>query len=324
MNDYSGDNAGQQLRSQALERHLVAGGGSVELLRVEQGPGRIVSFNVILGSGAAAKASLEHSRIRIYVDGGDEPVTDLELVDFFFTRGFAPGEGDPTRWLSERVGVSSYYLRTGDPFPLGRVGYYRFVDIPFMQSVLVELQNGDGAQPVTVFTQIEYLLVGLASGSGAAAVEYRTASLEQVLVHPGDVVEFLDVPSGSGYIDSVYLSVWEEPGTSFHWPELNLVTRSGKEPTIVYDSSGTEDFFFSSWGWSAGPYAQKLHGHPVHRQNGWQAQYRYFSPGLWFDDGITLTWEPGPADGPELTAGGDIGPIEVWAVITYYLVPDKH
>ena len=323
MNDYSGDNAGQQLRSQALERHLVAGGGSVELLRVEQGQGRIVSFNVILGSGAASKASLEHSRIRIYVDGRDEPVTDLELVDFFFTRGFTPGEGDPTRWLSERVGVSSYYLRTGDPFPLGRVGYYRFVDIPFMQSVLVVLENGDAAHTAQVFSQVEYL-IGIASDSQELQLKYQAQAVQQVVLYPGDTLKLLDVGQGAGYIDSVYLSVWEEPGTSFHWPELNLVTRSGKEPTIVYDSSGTEDFFFSSWGWSAGPYAQKLHGHPVHRQNGWQAQYRYFSPGLWFDDGITLTWEPGPADGPELTAGGDIGPIEVWAVITYYLVPDKH
>ena len=41
----------------------------------------------------------------------------LELVDFFSTRGFEPGTGDPSRWLSDQVGVSSYYLRTVKAMP---------------------------------------------------------------------------------------------------------------------------------------------------------------------------------------------------------------
>ncbi len=58
----------------------------------------------------------------------------------------------------------------------------------------MELQNGDGAQPVTVFTQIEYLLEP-ANGSDAACLEYRAAALERVVVHPGDVVEFWMSPA---------------------------------------------------------------------------------------------------------------------------------
>lgn len=291
------------------------------MLRVDSERGRIVSFNLVLGSEAASKISLEHSRIKIYVDGEIEPVADLELVDFFYTRGFVPGEGNPSRWLSDLVGVSSYFLRTGEPFPVGNIGFYRFVEIPFEGSVLVELHNGDAEQSMTVFSQVEYLIEP-ANESVEPSPVFRAAALERIILHPGDTLELLSVEGQAGYIDSIYLSVWEEPSKSFHWPELNLVARFGDEESKAYDSSGTEDFFFSSWAWSAGPYAERFHGHPVHRQNGWNSQYRYFSTGLWFDDGITFTWEPGPTDGPELTAGGDNLPVEVWAVITYYLMPE--
>lgn len=316
------NNSGSRLFSQSLERHELPGGQSVELLRVEKSAGKVVGFNVILGSGAASKASLEHSRIKIFVDGELEPVTDLELVDFFYTRGFAPGDGNPTRWLADLVGVSSYFLRAGDPFPIGRIGFYRFVDIPFRSSMVIELHNGDGANPAGVFSQVEYL-VHTDSPANQPAFEYRTAAYERVILHPGESIELVDVEGRAGYIDSVYLAVWEEAGKSFHWPEMNMVGRFGDDPSKAYDSSGTEDFFFSSWAWSAGAFARRLHGHPVHRQNGWNSQYRYFSEGLWFDDGITFTWEPGPTDAPELTAGGDVGTVEVWALVTYYLSPDQ-
>lgn len=316
------DNTGSRLLSQSLERHELPGGQSVELLSVEKSAGKVVGLNVILGSGAASKASLEHSRIKIFVDGEPEPVTDLELVDFFYTRGFAPGDGNPTRWLSDLVGVSSYFLRSGDPFPTGRIGFYRFVDIPFQSSMVIELHNGDGANPVDLFSQAEYL-VHADPPANEPAFEYRTAAYERVILHPGESIELVDVEGRAGYIDSVYLAVWEEAGKSFHWPEMNMVGRFGDDPSKAYDSSGTEDFFFSSWAWSAGAFAQRFHGHPVHRQNGWNSQYRYFSDGLWFDDGITFTWEPGPTDAPELTAGGDVGPVEVWALVTYYLSPDQ-
>ncbi len=101
---------------------------------------------------------------------------------------------------------------------------------------------------------------------------------------------------------------------------MNVVARFGDEAAPGYQSSGTEDFFLSSWAWSAGAFAQRFHGHPVHRQNGWNSQYRYFPEGLWFDDGINLTWEPGITDDAELTSRGRTEPVEVSAVVTYYTI----
>jgi hypothetical protein len=312
--------AGTKLLSQSLERHELRADGIAELLRVEGSTGQVVALNLIIGSEAASKASLEHSRIKIFIDDDPEPVTDVELVDFFYTRGFAPDDGNPSRWLSDQIGVSSYFLRTGDPFPSGRIGFYRFIDIPFRNSILVELHNGDTENPAEVFSQVEYLLHPNSAPDGVG-LEYRTTAHERVVLHPRESIGLVEVNDASGYIDSIYLSVWEDAGKSFHWPEMNMVGRNGNEPTITFNSSGTEDFFYSSWAWSAGPYAQRYHGHPVHRLNGWNSQYRYFSDGLWFEDGITFTWEPGPNDAAELTAGGDVAPVEVWALVTYYLIP---
>ena len=124
----------------------------------------------------------------------------------------------------------------------------------------------------------------------------------------------------AGFVDSVYLSVWEDGGRSFHWAEMNLTGKFGDEDTPAFDTSGTEDFFLSSWGWSAGPFAQRFHGHPVHRENGWNSQYRYFPSGLWFQDGLTLTWALGPTDAPR--GGGGEAPVRVWWVVTYYVLED--
>jgi hypothetical protein len=60
----------------------------------------------------------------------------------------------------------------------------------------------------------------------------------------------------------------------------------------------------------------------VHRLGGWNSQYRYFPTGLWFEDGLVMTWEPGPTDPPEMTAGGRVGPVETYTVVTYYVAVD--
>ena len=71
---------------------------------------------------------------------------------------------------------------------------------------------------------------------------------------------------------------------------------------------------------SSGAYAQRYQGHPVHREDGWDAQYRYFPAGLWFRDGIRLAWEPGPTDAQEIGGGK---PIQVWAAVSYYMVSEE-
>ena len=96
--------------------------------------------------------------------------------------------------------------------------------------------------------------------------------------------------------------------------------RFGDDDRPGFDSSGTDDFFLSSWGWSSGSYAQRYQGHPVHRENGWDAQYRYFPAGLWFRDGIRLSWEPGLSDLQEIGSGD---PIKLWAAVSYYTIVEE-
>ena len=311
--------AGRELRSHAFERANVPGGGELDLLRVDGGGGRIVALNVILGSLATSKKSLEGSRITIVVDGAPNAAVDSELVDFFFTRGLPAGEGLANSWQSDFVGVTNYLVLRDTERPDGRIGYYRFVDIPFEQSIVVRLQNGDESNDVDIFGQVEYL-AGPPYTEGEPRFSFAERHLEAGEVEAGDAVELLALAEGEGFVDAIYLAIQADPLTSFRWVEMNVAARFGDSKTPDYDSSGTEDFFLSSWGWSSGPYAQRFQGHPVHRENGWDAQYRYFPTGLWYRDGIRLTWEPGPTDAPEVGSGD---PIKLWAAVSYYTISEE-
>ncbi|MCH7653897.1 MAG: hypothetical protein IIB14_09500, partial [Chloroflexi bacterium] len=49
-------------------------------------------------------------------------------------------------------------------------------------------------------------------------------------------------------------------------------------------------------------------------------QYRYFPAGLWFRDGIRLSWEPGLSDLQEIGSGD---PIKLWAAVSYYTIVEE-
>lgn len=318
--------AGRQLRSASIERGILPPGGDLELLQISEGGGRIVNINIIFGmTSLEPRVAAEKARIVISVDGEEIPSVDLELADFFFTRGFAPGTGNPTGWTSDLVGVSSYRIDESRADPAAgvgsdvRVGYYRFIDIPFQDSISISLVNADPVNEALVFPVISYI-TGAPFADDEAHYRLKIARNTGTIVSPGDSVDLLMQPQGSGFVESVYMSVREDIGVSFSWPEMNVVGRFGDEDDIGFSSPGTEDFFMSSWAWSLGPTSSRYHGHPVHRQDGWNAQYRYFPTGLWFTDGFSMTWEPGPTDPPEMTAGGRVGPVELFSVVTYYLV----
>ena len=311
--------AGRELRSQAFERASVPAGGEIDLLRVDGGGGRIVALNVILGSPAISTKSLESSRITIVVDGGPDAAVDSELVDFFFTRGLPAGEGLSNSWQSDFVGVTNYLVLRDAERPDGRVGYYRFVDIPFERSVVVRLRNGDDLNGVDIFGQVEYL-AGPPYTEGEPRFSFAERHIEAREIEAGDAVELLTVAQGEGFIDAIYLAIQADPLSSFRWVEMNVVARFGDDDRPGFDSSGTEDFFLSSWGWSSGSYARRYQGHPVHRENGWDAQYRYFPAGLWFRDGIRLSWEPGLSDLQEIGSGD---PIKLWAAVSYYTIVEE-
>ncbi|MCH8063722.1 MAG: DUF2961 domain-containing protein [Chloroflexi bacterium] len=311
--------AGRELKSQAFERANLPAGGEIDLLRVDGGGGRIVALNVILGSLAISSESLESSRITIFVDGATDAAVDSELVDFFFTRGLPAGEGLANSWQSDFVGVTNYLVLRDAERPDGRIGYYRFVDIPFEQSVVVRLRNGDESNAADIFGQVEYLS-GPPYTEGEPRFSFAERHIEARRIEAGNAVELLTVPEGEGFVDAIYLAVQADPLSSFRWVEMNVVARFGDDDRPGFDSSGTEDFFLSSWGWSSGSYARRYQGHPVHRENGWNAQYRYFPTGLWFRDGIRLSWEPGPTDAAEVGSGD---PIKLWAAVSYYTIPNE-
>ncbi len=297
-------------KSTCSENQTLLGGATVNLMNVT-GAGKINSIFLVLGSLSTYSAYT--SRLKIYIDDNDTPVVDVPAQDFFFGRGFAPDAGNGTHWQSDRVGMPKHYVNSGDY----RLGFYRYVDLAFKESCKITLSNGDGVLDLSYWCQIYYKngscdlddFIGKYNvsylGSAPGATTGRTTT-------PYEAVDLLNISSGAGKLESIWLTVYQNPGEPWIEGDFNIFIDGEATPSI--SSSGTEDFFMSAFAW-AETYHSQNHGCVVREANGYTNVYRFLIPeGITFTNGIKVTWHAG-----EESQGAITGNMEIWSAVGYYL-----
>jgi hypothetical protein len=303
------------LKNTVHERTTVTGGGTATLLDVS-GPGVVRSLNVIIGTDSGAPDfSALYSQLHFYVDGEVTPSSSPLLVDFFFSRGFPSDAGSGTKWQSDRIGLSRFYKDLG--IPDTRIGYYRYVDLPYKSGMKITLENGDGTADFTLFSEVDYHDGGESSmfyGKPLVIDIYDPTNVAKGQVAtPYEVVDLLNEGSGKGWVESIYLCVFD--ANAQPWAEGNVDIYIDGEVSPSFTSSGTEDFFMDSWAWASGTYLTRNHGNIERSTTTFTSAYRFFNDEpVRFNDGVRITWQAG-----ELSQGGMTQDIEIWATIVYYL-----
>lgn len=300
-------------KSTSLELHTVAGGGSQELLNVT-GAGKVVSINLVINGTTLYNAYC--SKIQIFIDDNVTPTVDMPVYDFFFGRGTPANVGDGVQWRSDRIGMSKHYV---DPGVVYRLGFYRYIDIPYKQSCKILLLNGDGAVDMQCWVQVYYKEGHNSADNllGKYGVNYLGSDPGYTtgkVITPYETVELLNIPSGNkGMLESVWLTVYQNPGQPWLEGDINIYIDGETEPSIK--SSGTEDFFMSAFAW-AGAYHTLNHGCVIREANGFTNVYRFLLPEqIHFNDGVRVVWHCGE-EGQGSTLDSNL---ELWSSVGYYL-----
>ena len=269
-------------RNQIREDTVLPAGGTLDLLNVV-GHGAITGIFMALGSLSATPTfTLLDSVIRVYLDGAVVPSIQVKVKDFFFSRGI----GDARFWLADRLGVSYTDYTVNN----GHVGYYRYFYIPYRTAARVVLVNGDGAVAGAVFSEVSY--IENASGHDPRMARFSASYNDAQAVAPAAWLTLANI-AGRGIVESVYLSVYDDHATT--WPEGNVEFYVDGEVLPSFSSSGTEDFFKTSWATACGRYTTLEHGMPV-KENNFTSYYRYFfREPVTFDTSLLVRWQHGGA-----------------------------
>lgn len=298
-------------KSSNLEAETLAGGGSLELLNVV-GSGCVKSIELVIG-GLSVGVSYD-SFIKIYADDMVTPKVSAPVRDFFFSRGFGGNDGAGTSWLSPLIGMSKHYNSLNTDV---RVGWYRYLDIPFYSAIKIVLENGDNVATGSVFSQVYYKVGNSVKDMpGHYYWSYLGSTPGNPVgraTTPYEEINLLNLASGSGVLESTWLTVFQNPGQAVG--EGNLDIFVGGEEIAGIQSSGTEDWFMAAYAW-VGVYAQMYHGLVCREGSGYLFNaYRILLPeNITFRDGVKVVWHAGNA------AQGLVDTnCELWSGVGYYL-----
>jgi hypothetical protein len=298
-------------KSISFEGQSLSGGSSV-ILFDKTGAGKITSIFIVLAGTSLYNAY--NTRIKFYIDDNITPCIDMPVQDFFFSRGFSPDSGNGTQWRSDKVGMSKHYVIADTDY---RLGFYRYIDIPYIQSCKIILSNGDNLIPISFWCQIYYKegIHVIDNFFGKYNINYIGSEFGYLtgrIVEPYEIVNLLNLTDGSGKLESVWLTIYQSPGQPWVEGNINIYIDGESEPSIK--SSGTEDFFMSAFAW-IGEYHTQNHGCVVRQGNGYTNVYRFLLPEqIHFSNGIRMTWQAGQQSQGEVTLN-----LELWSAIGYYL-----
>jgi hypothetical protein len=245
-----------------LDYYTLEPGQRLEVFRADE-PGVIASLWMTIN--AHDRRFLRNVVIRAYWDGESEPSVESPIGDFFLQghRAFAPRPS---------LAASAFSL----PLGLSSGGFYCFLPMPF-ERARIEVENLGAEEVPNLYYIIGYYTGVDVSGMGRFHAVWR----REKRVKPGEPYTILRA-RGRGHYVGVYLYV---RGLSLKSPIagglgfLEGNTRIEADGEVVYQATGTEDYFLSGWYFAGGPFAAPFHG-LLHKseEGGEIAAYRFHIP----------------------------------------------
>ena len=225
----------------------------------------------------------DHTRIRIYVDGEQEPSIDMELG-----LGHGCGFGDDAApWGGSKLG------KTGHPS-----GLYNTYKIPFGTGVRVTAQRAkdspDGAPFWWIVRGTENLPVSLAGVRLPDEARLRLHKLEDRVAKPMEEFALCDV-KGAGALYQVTMAA-DGLRDSDDWKDISYLESivrayiNGQSQSL-HLSSGLEDYFLGTYYFNRGRYANDLAGltHLNKSKNTFSGYRFHDDDPLFFQSGLRLT-----------------------------------
>lgn len=245
-----------------LDFYTIEPGERLEIFRCDE-PGVVVSLWMTIN--AYDRYFLRRIILRAYWDGEGEPSIEAPVGDFFLQghRAYTPRPSLAANAFSLPLGLSSG-------------GLYCYFPMPF-EKARIEVENAGVEEVGSLYYIIGYYTGVDVSGMGRFhAVWHRERRVE-----PGKPYTILRA-RGRGHYVGAYLYV---RGLSLKSPLagglgfLEGNTRIEADGEVVYQATGTEDYFLSGWYFSGGPFTAPFHG-LVHKDEsaGEIAAYRFHVP----------------------------------------------
>jgi hypothetical protein len=224
------------------------------------------------------------TRIRVYVDGEEQPGIDFEL---FMGHGIGWND-EAAPWGTNRVG------KTGHPS-----GIYNTYKIPFGKGVKVTAELAPEVRQPQTFWWIVRGVTNYPLHVGEIALP-PTARLRlhrkiNVPLKPLEEIEVLNT-NRSGLL---YCVAFAAKSANFNYLEACLRAYPDGRQEPIFLSSGTEDYFLGTYYFNAGPYHLPVAGltHLDADQPGSQfrfSAYRFHDDDpIPFQDGLRLVWRNG-------------------------------
>ncbi|WP_171840651.1 DUF2961 domain-containing protein [Asaia bogorensis] len=274
------------------ERVVVAPGHDLPLAVRHDDAGNVKIINIAL---AGEGPDVDLSSLSFEVDGEKTPSVVLSL-------GLS-GTYGATRFHSRAVSCSS---------SIGRLGCTLNLRIPYRKSLHALFHNG-GLHPLKLWGWLQ----GESDPSTRPTEELHTVSggdqyRGQIAVHPYEEMTLLDV-NGPGRLAGLQFFMDrhnDQPGTNENCIEGNFRYYIDGATDPQYESSGTEDYFGSSFNFQDAPFSSDSFGVFYNRYAGASG------PGItsdqvsawrWHQDDpirfthhLRVTWQCGDRDGPEI------------------------
>ena len=225
----------------------------------------------------------EKTRIRVYVDGEQQPSIDMEMG---LGHGYGFGE-TAAPWGTEKMG------KTGHPS-----GVYSTYKIPFGDGIRVTAQRAadapDGAPFWWIVRGTKNLPVTLAGVRLPEAARLRLHKLEEHTAQPLEEFNLCDV-TGGGALYQVTMT-GESLRNVGDWKDISYLeaivrayVNGSPEPVLL--SSGLEDYFLGTYYFNRGLYANGLAGltHFNAEKNAFSAYRFHDDDPVFFRDGLRFT-----------------------------------
>lgn len=205
-------------------------------------------------------------RIRMYWDGAGIPAVDIPIGPFFM---HTPGREIPF----DCEAFSSAGGRT----------YLCFIPMPFRTGARITIANQSGGPLKDLFYEVD---VALGDSVSENALYFHAAFTRAVAERFQDT-ELLPLTSGNGKLLGMFLCVLPNTKMPGWWGEGEVKVFLDGEQTPTLCSTGSEDYFGSSWGLSE--YDGRYQG-CLTNEAGFASMYRFHIPDpVYFDRSIRVT-----------------------------------
>jgi len=275
-----------RLKCNQVQRKICASENWQTLFELTDGPAVITGFWLANDAALSARTS----RIKVTFDDANSPQI-MGAVAELFGASFEHNDIFRARFNGVTRNDSSHMA-----------GYLRLL-MPYYSSCKIEFYNAELPGTCHVWAMVERMPLYCSEGQlGLGSGMYLHTNGGDGYPAKYTEVTMLDINEPTilagvyQYINNGHTSPEHTAGNNFRYLEGDIRIYYGQGPTASYRSSGTEDFYYSSWYFSEGKFAEDdkvlatkdSTNHVVALSRFWRLSEAPYDP-----NGIKLTWQNG-------------------------------